>query len=204
MTPQLRKALLTTHIACSVGWLGAVAAFSALAVAGISSIDPVIARGVYIGLGVIGWVVIVPACVLSLATGIAHSLGSEWGLTRHYWIALKFLLTSGASLMLILHMQPIVKLAQAATKGLLEHHLLALQRQLVIDAGLAAIVLLSTTILSIYKPWGLTSSGRKNGFGGNDRAAKRINWGRVAIGAMALFLVSFVLLHLTGRGLHQH
>jgi hypothetical protein len=36
MTPRLRKFALTAHVTSSVGWLGAVAAFLALAVAGLT------------------------------------------------------------------------------------------------------------------------------------------------------------------------
>lgn len=40
MTPGVRKVALTTHITSSVGWLGSVSAFLALAIAGVSSADP--------------------------------------------------------------------------------------------------------------------------------------------------------------------
>jgi hypothetical protein len=39
MTPSLRKLVLTAHITFSVGWIGAVAAFLALAIAGLTSHD---------------------------------------------------------------------------------------------------------------------------------------------------------------------
>ena len=42
MTPGLRKVALTTHVTSSVGWIGAVAAFLALAIAGVGSQDPVV------------------------------------------------------------------------------------------------------------------------------------------------------------------
>jgi hypothetical protein len=44
MTPTLRKLILTTHITVSVGWLGAVAAFLALAIAGLTSRDAQMVR----------------------------------------------------------------------------------------------------------------------------------------------------------------
>ena len=39
MTPLLRKFVLTAHITFAVGWLGAVAGFLALAIAGLTSQD---------------------------------------------------------------------------------------------------------------------------------------------------------------------
>ena len=48
LTPRLRKLALTTHVVSSVGWLGAVIAFLALSVAGLTSQDPQTVRGAYL------------------------------------------------------------------------------------------------------------------------------------------------------------
>jgi hypothetical protein len=37
LTPRLRKLALTAHVTASVGWLGAVVAFLALSIAGLTS-----------------------------------------------------------------------------------------------------------------------------------------------------------------------
>ena len=58
------------HVTASVGWLGAVVAFLALAVAGLATGDPQLARGAYLAMDVTAWFVIVPLCFASLATGI--------------------------------------------------------------------------------------------------------------------------------------
>jgi hypothetical protein len=44
MATRLRKFALTAHVAFSVGWLGAVASFLALAVAGLTSQDAQMVR----------------------------------------------------------------------------------------------------------------------------------------------------------------
>ncbi len=44
LTPLLRKFTLTTHVTFSVGWLGAVAGFLALAIAGLTSKDIQVVR----------------------------------------------------------------------------------------------------------------------------------------------------------------
>lgn len=44
MTPRLRKLMLTAHVTCSVGSLGSVAVFLALAVAGLTSQDAQMVR----------------------------------------------------------------------------------------------------------------------------------------------------------------
>ena len=93
MTSPLRKFALTAHVISSVGWLGAVAAFLALAVAGLTSRDAQLVRGSYLAMELTGWYVIVPLCLASLATGLVQSLITPWGLFRHYWVLVKFLIT---------------------------------------------------------------------------------------------------------------
>jgi len=54
MTPRLRRVTLTAHITTSVGWLGAVAAFLALAVASIASQHPQTVRSAYLSMELVG------------------------------------------------------------------------------------------------------------------------------------------------------
>ena len=84
-SPAFRKISLTAHVSFSVGWLGAVAAFLALAVIGLTSTDPIIVRSAYVATNVLGAFVIVPASVGALMTGIAQALITPWRLFRHYW-----------------------------------------------------------------------------------------------------------------------
>jgi len=60
MTPRLRKFALTTHITSSIGWFGAVAAFVALAIAGMISYDAQMVRAAYLAMELTTWFVIVP------------------------------------------------------------------------------------------------------------------------------------------------
>src|SRR4051812_11429048 len=85
MTPRIRKLALTAHVTSSVGWLGAVAAYLALAVAALTAHDDQLARAAYRSLEIIGWFVLVPSSAAALLTGLVQSLGTEWGLFRHYW-----------------------------------------------------------------------------------------------------------------------
>ena len=162
MSPALRKAFLTAHVTTSVGWLGAVAAFLALALVGLLSTDGATVRGAYVAAAVVTWFVIVPLCLASLLTGITQSIGTHWGLFRHYWVVLKFALTLGATLLLLVHTQPIDHLATiAADSGLFGADLRGMRVQLIVDAGLAVLVLLATTMLATVKPRGLTRYGQR-------------------------------------------
>jgi hypothetical protein len=160
MKPGLRKLTLTAHVIASVGWFGAVLAFLALAIAGLVSQDAQLVRAVYLTMEVVVSTVIVPLSIASLITGLIQSLGTEWGLFRHYWVLAKLLITVLATLLLVVHTQPVGILAGIAR----ETHITGtdagrLQIQLVGDAGAALVALLVTTTLSIYKPRGLTYYG---------------------------------------------
>lgn len=162
IAPRLRKFALTAHVTSSVGWLGAVAGFLALAVAGLTSRDDQTVRSVYLMLDLTAWYVIVPLCLASVLTGLVSSLTTAWGLFRHYWVLLKILITIPSSLMLLVHMRPIAYIAGVAattTTPLSIADLHGLKIQLVVEAGAALLVLLVATALSVYKPKGMTRYG---------------------------------------------
>jgi len=162
MTPGLRKAALTAHVTSSLGWFGAVAAFLALAVVGLQSSDPREVRAAYLAMDVTAWTVIVPLCLATLLTGVVQSLGTTWGMFRHYWVTAKLVLTVPASAILLLHMQPISYLADVAAAGALAGgDDRRLRIQLIANAGAALFVLVVTTVLSIYKPRGVTPYGQR-------------------------------------------
>lgn len=209
MAPVLRKFALTAHVTSSVGWLGAVGAFLALAIAGLSSQDAQIVRAAYLAMHLTTWFVIVPLSLAGLLTGIVQSLGTPWGLFRHYWIVTKLLLTVLATIVLLVHTQPIDRVAAIAAETTLGFDdLRQLRIQLVGDASAALFLLFVTTTLSVYKPWGMTPYGLRKQ---NEATAWRpvttlrpAPAGRyVLIGIIGLVL-AILLLHLAGAGFHGH
>lgn len=162
MTPGGRKLALTLHVLTSVGWLGSVAAFLALAIAELTKADAQIGRGCYVAMEVTTHYVIVPLCFASLLTGLVSSLGTTWGLFRHYWVVIKLTLTILATVVLLVHTRPIRYVADvAAQQPLARHELREVRTQLVADAGAAVVVLVVNTVLAVYKPRGLTRYGRR-------------------------------------------
>ena len=162
MTPRLRKFALTAHVTSSVGWLGAVAGFLALAVVGLTSQDVQTVRAAYLAMELIAWCVIVPLSFASPLSGLVQSLGTERGLFRHYWVLIKFLITIPSTLILLVHMRPIGHLARVVAETTLARgDLHGMRLQLVASSGAALLVLLVATTLSVYKPRGLTPYGRR-------------------------------------------
>ena len=162
MTPWVRKFSLILHVTSSLGWFGAVAAFLALAIAGVNTPQMQVARAAYTSMELIAWSVIVPLCFASLLTGIVQSLGTAWGLFRHYWVVVKLLITVISTLILLVHMQPIGHMATVATeRALAPDDLRPLRTQLTVDALAAMVALVVATVLAVYKPKGVTPYGRR-------------------------------------------
>jgi hypothetical protein len=208
MTSSVRKLALTTHVTSSVGWFGAVASFLVLAIAGVTSQNPQTVRMAYIALELVTWGVIVPFSLATLLTGIVQSLGTTWGLFRYYWIVAKLALTILATIILLVHTQPIGRVAALAAERVLSGaDLHQLRIQLIADAGAAMVALLVATTLSVYKPWGLTSYGRQVLNLMDASATTRssgVAWKAVWILGLLLAAVLFAIVHLSQGGFHHH
>lgn len=163
MTPRLRKLALTAHIAASVGWLGAVVVFLAIALVGATSQDAELVRAAYLTMEATGWFVLVPLAVASLLTGIVQSLGTPWGLFRHYWIVAKLLINVVATTVLLLYTQTLAHFADIAREPSFSgNDLGALQSpSAVLHASAAVILLVVATTLAVYKPRGRTPFGQR-------------------------------------------
>ncbi len=162
MSPGLRKVTLTAHVTSSIGWFGGVAAFLALAIAGLTSQDPQLVRAAYLAMELTTWFVIVPLAFVSGLTGVVSSLFTRWGLFRSYWVLMKLLITILATIVLLIHTQPIDLLASVAAKtAVLGASLQSQQLLMVVASSVALAVLLVLTALSVYKPRGMTPYGQR-------------------------------------------
>ncbi|MGW5440782.1 DUF2269 domain-containing protein [Nocardia asteroides] len=158
LSPRRRKLALTVHISISVSWFGAVLTFLALAVLGISSSDVQLVRAIDLVARPLAWWVLVPLSVGSLVTGIVQSLGTPWGLIRHYWVLFKLALNVIATAILILYTRTVDHYAAVAARP--DSTLLELRAStFVVHGAAAASVLASAMILAVFKPRGLTPYG---------------------------------------------
>jgi len=160
MAPGLRKFALTIHVISSVGLLGAIACFLALAVAGLTSQNDQIVRAAYLAMELIARFVIVALAFASLLSGLIQSLGTQWGLFRHYWVLAKLLLTVFATVVLLAKMELISYAARLSAETTLPRaDLSAAGIQLLVHAAGGLLVLLVPAVLSICKPSGMTRYG---------------------------------------------
>lgn len=155
MAPGLRKFMLTVHLITSLGWIGAVVAYIALDITATTSQDVQAVRGAYLAMELVTLKAIVPFALAALLTGLVMSLGTPWGLFRHYWVLITLVLTVLATVVLLLETRTISSLADAATSAADPR---GLPGSLVHSVG-GLVVLLLITVLNVYKPQGVTPYG---------------------------------------------
>jgi uncharacterized membrane protein len=157
LTRRGRKVALAVHVTVSVGWVGAVLAYVALGVVATTSARADDARAAWLAMEIVGWSALVPLALASLGTGLLMSLGTKWGLLRHYWVLISFALTAFATAVLVLHMPDVSAVAeQARTASAEELHRLGGD---LFHAVGGLVVLLTVLGLNIAKPAGLTRYG---------------------------------------------
>jgi hypothetical protein len=161
MRPRTRKLALTLHIASSVGWFGAVLTFLALGVIGVTANDG-LTRAAYLVAEPVVWYVVVPFAIASLLTGLVSSLGSAWGLFRHYWVIFKLVLNVFATAVLLMYTRTVDQFASIAADPGADIGPLRSPTFLVHSGG-ALVVLVVALVLAVYKPRGVTPYGAKAG-----------------------------------------
>jgi hypothetical protein len=141
MPRWLRALSFAVHLALSVGWIGAVAAYLALDVTAATASDPGTLRSVYLAMDLVVRFAILPLAIGALISGVVISLTTRWGLFRETQVV------RGLAE---------IALAPGATAGTLR----SLGSTLVHSVG-GLILLLVILGLNVYKPRGLTRYGRR-------------------------------------------
>ncbi len=153
----LRKLTLVTHLTVSLGWIGAVMVYVALGIWAVRAPDVETVRSAWAAMELTGWYVIVPLAVAALVTGVVISLGTPWGLFRHYWVLFSLGLTAFSTVILVLHM-PSVSAGAAMARTMDSSHLSGMGGDL-FHPSVGLVVLLIVAVLNVYKPRGLTPYG---------------------------------------------
>ena len=213
MTPTIRKLLLTIHIACAVGWIGAVSAFLAVSIAAAYSDNAAFIPGAYGAMDVISCWIAIPASMGAVTSGFIQAAAGPWGLRRYYWVILKWILASVATVTLAIHQLAAVRVAAEEAfslqtgAGSANATWAALQFELLRAPIIALIILLWVLALAVFKPWGLTAYGRRSQPEAIKRTLPQRNrtpiGARIAFLVIALCLLAFIAVHLLGGGFHH-
>ena len=154
-----------------------------------------------------------PFELASLITGLVQGMGTPWGLFRHYWVLAKVLITVFATILLLVHMQPVGRIAGVAVeRTFFSGDLRGLRIQLIADAGAAVLALLAATALSVFKPWGITALGRKRAaldahadiLARDELSAHAPCWVKMFWIVVGILVLLFAILHLSGNALGGH
>ena len=159
MIASLRRPALVLHVASSVGWLGAVLACLALAVGVVVTDNLAEMRAALWAMDALVVYALVPMALFALVMAICQSLVSPWGLFRHWWVVVKLFVTLPAVFVLLQYTATMASIAGMSAGEPSVASVRSLAMSPLFHAGAALLVLLLATILSVYKPRGLTPYG---------------------------------------------
>jgi uncharacterized membrane protein len=142
--PGMRRALLTTHIICSVALLGDVAGYLAVAIRAATTDDPGLAAASYELLNMFSVVFGIPLSFGALLTGLALTRVTKWGVRRHRWVTTKLLLIVSVILVGALVIGPANARMREGGGGA--------ELVLVLASAFDVLALSLATGLSVYKP----------------------------------------------------
>jgi len=162
LSPRLRKALVAAHVLVAVGWFGVVLAKLVLEVVALTTQNQETARAGYVFVAALDRAAFPPAAIATIITGVVLSVGTAWGLFKHWWIVVKLLLTvaviiTGAAFVGAWTQQALT-LADPATLAVADATSVATLRTaslwLIGAAVIHLLMLGAATVISVFKPWG--------------------------------------------------
>lgn len=156
---RVRTALLAAHVSVSVGWLGVEAVQVVLGLSALAAGDIRRVHATYLTMELVGTTLVPPVAVASLLTGLALAWGTKWTVLGHWWVVVKLAINVG----LIITGHELFRTwlgAQAASAGVPQPQDPGTAPELLLVGLFTALALLiSATVVSIYKPWGRTPFG---------------------------------------------
>ena len=144
LSPGARRATLAAHIVLSVGLLGEVSAFLAIAARAAGTADASLAAAAYDLLAMFQILFGIPLSFLALLTGLRLGLGTKWGVLRYPWVTIKLLLLVSVILVGALLLGPSVDAIRDGDDGV--------EGRIVAGAAWDVLALITAAVLSVYKP----------------------------------------------------
>jgi uncharacterized membrane protein len=144
------RALVVTHVAASVAWLGLSLCLLVLALWATGATDAASQFAAVAAASRIAGTIAVPIGAVALATGVWLMLGTRWSIA-YTWVLVKLVATAITFALTVLVLRP--GLAQTAA-GMDPQHLQVLSGDLLYGPIVSSTVYLGATVLSYVKPWG--------------------------------------------------
>ncbi|MGC7098269.1 PDR/VanB family oxidoreductase [Amycolatopsis lurida] len=159
LSPRARKVWLTLHVGISVGWLGLSLGMVTLALTGLLAGTHAVRHGAYEIFHIFDLAIVIPSVVLTIITGLVVALGTPWGLVKHRWVLVKFVISLSIPAAAAVESRWVTELVARTADPVGEPG--ALGVSLVVVVGCFAVLLWTATTLSVIKPWGRTRWGRR-------------------------------------------
>ncbi|MCD0442752.1 hypothetical protein LO763_03820 [Glycomyces sp. A-F 0318] len=144
------RALVITHVAASVGWLGLSLSLLVLGVWALTTADPASQFAAVTAAARLAGTLAVPIGALALATGVWLMLGTRWSIA-YTWVLVKLAATAVTFALTVVLLRPGLA---AAAAGLDPRHLQVIDAQIIAGPVVSSAVYLGATVLSYVKPWG--------------------------------------------------
>jgi uncharacterized membrane protein len=161
MPPRVRKIVLAFHVIISVGWLGVDFAMLTLGITGFTASDLETMRESYVTMERFGEILVIPAGLGAVLTGLTLALCTPWGLIRYRWVLTKLIVALAAVALAVFALP--IQLHHAASLVTAAHPTTRIgfvRNTLVIAPSLALCLYSANVVISIFKPWGKTSYGK--------------------------------------------
>lgn len=154
--PVQKKIIVVLHALSSVGLLGSIVSFFALGCAALAATGDELPSTYSAAMLLNSIYVIVPLALAANITGLILALKTHWGLFKHRWVLVKFMMTLFATVVLLIKLRLIFRVADCfgSSACLLESPRHG-ELELVVHAAMGFLVLLMPLVLTIFKPWGL-------------------------------------------------
>jgi hypothetical protein len=151
--------LLSVHVASGGIWLGTAICLVLVAIVKGNSGNGDELYGINAALKLLDDWVIIPTAMLSLLTGGLLSWLTIWGVTKHYWVMLKWIMTvtliTAGTIWLGPWLNAMTALSQADRSHALQNPLYVLDYKGVVWGGLLQnSFLVAIVFISVLKPWG--------------------------------------------------
>ncbi len=157
-----RRAVLTVHVVAAGAWIGIDVVLGVLVFTAMGTSSTRTEALCYQALGLFAVWPLFTAGMVSLLSGIVLGLGTNYGLVKYWWVAVKLALNIVLTTLVLFALRPGIDDATRYGAALAAGQPTdATVDSLVFPPVVSSIALLTATVLAVYKPWGRIRAARR-------------------------------------------